>query len=140
MNSGRPCRGFTFVELVAALFILAITLVPATQFLADSMTLRRDLERDRNMVLLAIQTIEEQMSVINGAWTTAQQTGTFASQGLPNLAYEIVRSDSATDGGISDLLMAIIVQVWSDDDGDQQLDAGESVVELQTKMARSVES
>lgn len=139
MNIGRNCRGFTFVELIAAIFVLAVTLVPATQFLAKSMTLRRELERDRNMVLLAIQTIEEQMSVINGGWTTAQQTGTFASQGLPNLAYEIVRSDAATDGGISDLLMAIIVRVWSDDDGDQQIDAGESVVELQTKMARSVE-
>ncbi len=139
MNIGRHSRGFTFVELIAAIFVLAITLVPATQFLADSMTLRRDLERDRNMVLLAIQTIEEQMSVINGGWTTAQQTGTFASQGLPDLAYEIVRSDAAADGGISDLLMAIIVRVWSDDDGDQQLDAGETSVELQTKMARSVE-
>lgn len=139
MNIGRNCRGFTFVELIAAIFVLAITIVPATQFMAKSMTLRRGLEQDRNMVLLAVQTIEEQMSVVNGGWTTAQQTGTFAAQGLPNLAYEIVRSDAAMDGGIPDLLMAIIVRVWSDDNGDQLLDADERVVELQTKMARSVE-
>lgn len=135
----RRKRSFTFVELIAAITILAITIVPATQYFALSMTLRRRLERDGILVTLAIQTIEQQMAVINGGFSTTQTTGTFAAQGFPGLAYEINSTDSATQGGIPDLLMVITVRVWSDDNGDLILDAGESVVELNTKMARSIE-
>jgi prepilin-type N-terminal cleavage/methylation domain-containing protein len=132
-------RGFSFVELIAAISIMAITIVPATQYLAESMILRRRLERDGILVTLAIKTIEEQMAVINGGFTTAQTTGTFAAQGFPELGYEIVRTDAVAQGGIPDLLMAVMVRVWSDDDGDVVIDTGESVVELNTKMARSIE-
>ena len=47
MSVQRNRRSFTFVELIAAIAILAITIVPATQYLAGSMTLRRRLERRR---------------------------------------------------------------------------------------------
>ena len=139
MSVQRNRRSFTFVELIAAIAILAITLVPATQYLAGSMTLRRRLERNSVMVMLAIQTIEQQMAVINGGFTTAQETGTFAAQGQPEIAYERIRTDATAQGGIPDLLMVITVRVWSDDNGNVLLDAGESVVELHTKMARSIE-
>lgn len=140
MSVQRQRRSFTFVELVAAIVVLAICIVPATKYLADSMTLRRHLEMDRTLVLLAMQTIEEQMAVINGGFTTAQETGTFASQGLPEIAYEIVRTDAASEGGIPDLLMAIAVGVWHDENGNLTIDANEALVELYTKMARSIES
>ncbi len=140
MSLQRVRRGFTLVEVIAATAILAICIVPATKYLADSMTLRRELERERTLVILAIQTIEEQMAVINAGFTTAQQTGTFASQGFPEIAYEIVRTDQATDGGIPGLLMTIAVSIWSDDNGNLLLDSDEAVVELHTTMARSIES
>lgn len=139
MSVKRNRRSFTFVELIAAIAILAITIVPATQYLAGSMTLRRRLERNSVMVMLAIQTIEQQMAVINAGFTTAQETGTFVSQGHPEIAYERIRTDGTAQGGIPDLLMVITVRVWSDDNGNVLLDAGESVVELHTKMARSIE-
>ena len=140
MNGQRNHRSFTFVELIAAIAILGICIIPATKYLTDSMTLRRRLEQDRFLVTLAIQTIEEQMAVINGSFTTTQQTGNFAGQGMPDIAYEIIRTDAAGQGGIADLLMAITVQVWSDEDSDLVLDANEVRVELHTKMARSLES
>ena len=140
MTIRRRQRGFTFVELIAATAILAICIVPATKYLADSMTLRRHLEEERVLVMLAIQTVEEQMAVINGAFTTTDETGTFASQGLPEIAYEIVRSDAAAGGGIPNLLMAINVCVWSDENGNLVHDSNEAMVELHTKMARSIES
>ena len=133
-------RAFTFVELVAATVILAIAIVPATQYLTDSMTLRRRLERDGYMVALAIQTIEQQMAVINGGFTTTQVVDTFAAQGLPEIAYEVTRTDSTIDGGIPDLVMVITVRVWADTNANLTVDPGESVVELNTKMARSIES
>ncbi len=138
MKSRR--RGFSFVELIAATAVLAIVIVPATELLADSMALRREMERNRTMVLLAIRTVEEQMSVINAGFTTAQQFGTFASLGLPEIAYQIIRDDQTSAGGIPDTLMAITVRVWSDDDADVVHDSDETVVELHTLMARSVES
>jgi len=55
------------------------------------------------------------------------------------VAYEVVRTDAAGEGGIPNLLMVIHVRVWSDDDGDLIFDATESDVELHTKMARSIE-
>ena len=136
----RQRCGFSFVELIAATAVLAIVIVPATQLLAKSMTQRREMERRRIMTLLAIRTIEEQMSVINAGFTTAQQSSTFAALGLAEIAYEITRTDAVSAGGIPDLLMAIIVKVWFDEDGDVTLDSGETVVELRTLMARSVES
>ena len=132
-------HSFTFVELIAAMVVLAIAIVPATQYLTESMTLRRRLERDRVMVALAIQIIEDQMAVINGGFTAAQVTDTLAAQGFPELAYEITRTDATIDGGIPGLMMAISVRVWDDSDADLVFDAGESDVELHTKMARSVE-
>ena len=132
-------RGFTYVELIAAIAVLAIAIVPATQYLTESMTYRRYLERSRALGILATQTIENQMAVINGGFTTANVTGTFASQGFPEVAYKVVRTDAASEGGIPNLLMVIHVRVWSDDDGDLIFDATESDVELHTKMARSIE-
>ena len=132
-------RSFTFAELIAAIAVMAITIVPATKYLTDSMTLRRRLERDRVLLTLAIQTIEQQMAVVNGGFTTTHETGTFAAQGLADIAYEIDRTDAAGQGGIPDLLMVIAVKVWSDDDADVLHDANEASVELHTKMARSIE-
>jgi hypothetical protein len=132
-------RSFTFAELIAAIAVMAITIVPATKYLTDSMTLRRRLERDRILLTLAIRTIEQQMAVINGGFTTTHETGTFAADGFADIAYEIDRTDAAGQGGIPDLLMVIAVKVWSDDDADVLHDANEASVELHTKMARSIE-
>lgn len=140
MSLSRRHSGFTFVELIAAIALLAITIVPATQYFANSMKLRRELERDRAMVVLATQLAEAQMGAVYGSFTTADIVDTFASQGLSDVAYRISRSDSASYGGIPDTLMAIRVRVWTDDDGDLVLDANEAKVELYTKMARSVEN
>lgn len=140
MTSQRKQRSFTFVELIAATAILAICIVPATKFLADSLTMRRELEQQRTMVILAIQMIEEQMAVINGAFTTTDEKATFASQGLPTLAYRVRRRDESNKGGIPGLLMAIEVEVWEDTDGDLHRDPDEPRLKLHTKMARSVES
>ena len=140
MSVQQERRSFTLVELIAATALLAICIVPATQFLTDSMTLRRRLERDRVLVMLAIQTIERQMAVINAGFTTAQETGTFASQGMAEIAYEIVRTDALAEGGIPALLMAITARVWDDGNANLLLDSNETVVELHTKMARSIES
>ena len=134
----RPL-GFTFIELIGAITVLAIAIVPATKYLTESMTMRRRLEWDKILVRLAIQTIEEQMSVINAGFTTASQSGNFSAQGRPQVAYQVIRTDSASAGGVPGLLMAISVKVWFDLDQDQTLDAGERKVELNTKMARSIE-
>ena len=80
------------------------------------------------------------MCTAYGSFTTAYVVNTFASQGLPDVAYKIRRSDSAYYDGIPDLLMTIRVRVWTDDDGDLVHDANEAEVTLYTKMARSVEN
>ena len=119
--------------------VLAITIVPATKYLTESMATRRRLERNGVLVALAIQTIEQQMAVINGGFTTTQTSGNFSAEGFPEFAFELIRTDSTSEGGIPDLVMAVTVRVWADDDGDLMLDPDESVVEFNTKMARSVE-
>ncbi len=140
MKRLRKHSGFTFVELVASMTILAIAIVPASKYLTDSMTLRRSLEWNDVMLSNAIMTIEQQMAAVNGAFTTTKESGTLASRGFANLSYDIIRSDSSATGGIPGLLMSIKVRVWLDENNNQTLDANERVVELQTKMARSVGS
>ncbi|MCH7769298.1 MAG: hypothetical protein IH828_10290 [Nitrospinae bacterium] len=125
--------------------------LPETGFGADLQVLRADPEVVRLKVLDARDfggarlTVREfanrtgALAVINGGFTTAQESGTFASQGFPEIAYERIRTDVIAQGGIPNLLMVITVRVWADDNGNVLLDAGESVVELHTKMARSIE-
>lgn len=133
-------RAFTFVELVAAIFILGICIVPATQYLTASLTLRRGFERDRILTTLAIQTIETEMARVYGAFEIGTETGTFAASGFPDFAYQITRTDASAQGGIPGLLATISVQVWSDDDNDSVLDASEADVAFYTKVAWSFES
>lgn len=140
MSGIRHRRCFTYLELIAAIVILAITLVPASRFLTDSMTARRHLERDRILVILATQVIEEQMAAINDTFTTTDEEGTFVAQGLPEIAYRKRRRDASDQGGIPGLLMVIEVEVWEDKNGDLRRNNGETRVRLFTKMARSIES
>lgn len=139
MTRRRRHRSFSFIEVIASTTILAITIVPATQYLADSLTVRRRLERDRHMVVHAIAIIERQMAAINGGFTTANQSGSLAADGYPDLAFQIVRTDVAAAGGVPGLVMSISVKVWNDVDADLVHDAGERSVELHTLMARSLE-
>jgi len=140
MSSQRKRRCFTFLEVLAATAVLAICLIPATQYMAKSMSLRRRLEQDKIMVMLAVQTIEHHMAAINWSFSNTQETGTFASQGQTDLAYEVVSTDSAIEGGIPGHLMAISVSVWFDENSNLVHDANEAIVELNTAMARSIGS
>lgn len=138
MKKTNHYSAFTFVELIAAVFILTIVIVPATQHLADSMTMRRELEMNRMMAMLAVQSIEQQMAVINANFVTVNESGNFSAQGFPDIAYQHIRTDSYASGGIPNLLMTITVKIWHDKDNDLAQDANEPLVELNTIMARSV--
>lgn len=138
MKTNNHYSAFTFVELVAAIFILTIVIVPATKHLADSMTMRRELEVNRKMTILAVQAIEEQMTVVNNNFVFVNESGNFSLQGMPEFAYQHIRSDTYASGGIPDLLMTITVKIWHDKNNDLIQDAAEPLVELHTIMARSI--
>jgi hypothetical protein len=78
------------------------------------------------------------MAVVAATWATGTLNGDFAADGHPNIRYTVTRSDSAVSGGITNRLMSISVTSYSDDDGDDVLDATEMRTVLTTKIAKLV--
>lgn len=131
----RATRGQTLLELVVASVLLAATLAPALRLTRDAMRTDREIETAAVLNSYCISEMERHMALGAADWSTGTSSGSFASQGYPNLRYEVVRSDNPADGGIESELMAIISTVWQDVDGNGEWDAGEPRVVYATKIA-----
>ncbi|REJ69003.1 MAG: hypothetical protein DWQ31_06160 [Planctomycetota bacterium] len=140
MKTNLPIRrtrsGQTLIELVAATTMMAIAIVPGLELMRDGVRVSRELEAASAMTTLCVSKLEEHLADSAAAWTTTTTSGNFASEGYASLRYSVTRSDEASDGGITNRLMALSVTVWEDADGDTTLDAEESQVTFSTKVAR----
>ena len=71
-------------------------------------------------------------------WTDGTVTGDFAADGHANIRFTVTRSDEPASGGITNRLMNVSVTTYSDDDGDDALDAAEMRTILTTKIGKLV--
>jgi hypothetical protein len=133
-NMPRP--GQTLLELVAATTILALTLVPTLRMMRDSLRVARDTEQANQVATLAASKLEEQLALTAASWSTATIAGDFATEGFPQVRFQVVRSDNPGDGGTPGSLMAITSTVWCDHSTNGQWDPGEPRSVFATKLAR----
>jgi hypothetical protein len=126
----------SLLELVAALAILALTLVPALRLMRDGLTWSRDNETRSVLTTFCVSKMEEYLNLSAATWTTTTATGNFSAEGYPLVKFQVTRSDSGGAGGISGQLMAITVTTWNDANNDGAVTSGEASVELATKVAR----
>ena len=130
----KNSKGFTYLELLAAIVITAAALVPIMRVLPEGMTAATRVERLTRSALLA----QNKMDAIR-----SQILGTNASYGFSKDYTESATAFPAPDDDyrytVSDDQGADIkvlnVTVWFDEDGDGSQDADEESVSLDVKIA-----
>jgi len=132
----RTRGGHTLLELVMAAFVMGLVLVPALVLMRRSMELSRKLDTHNMMTTLAISKLEQHLAASAATFTEQTDSGDFTAEGHPELRFVVDRSADPADGGITDELMAVVVTVWHDEDGDQAQDADEPATSFGSKIAK----
>lgn len=125
---GLKAKGFTFVEVLAAVLILAGTIVPLIIFTADSLATSLEIERKVKSTLLAEVEMEKIKNVLRKSFDT-DFTAWSSSLGDDYLAIR-----TSTD--VSSTLKIIGVSVGYDPDKNGSLETSEIMVTLTTQYAR----
>jgi hypothetical protein len=134
----RAPKAYSLLEVVLAAGICSSALVPALALLRDSMTVANNIDTRHLLLLYGVSKMEEQLAVVAASWTTGTASGDFAADGHANIRFTVTRTDNPASGGITNRLMAVTVTVYSDDDGDDAMDAAEMRTTLTTKIGKSI--
>jgi Tfp pilus assembly protein PilV len=121
-------KGFTFVEVLASILILAGTIVPFIQYAADNLAMSMEIERRVKSTLLAEGEMEKIKNVLRKSFET-DFTYWPSSLGDSYLA-------SRTSTDVSSTLKIIGVSVGYDADKNGSLGTDEIMVTLTTQYAK----
>jgi len=127
MTKGIKTKGFTFVEVLASVLILAGTIVPLITFTADSLATSLEIERKVKSTLLAEGEMEKIKNVLRKSFET-DFTAWSSSLGDNYLA-------SRTSTDVSSTLKIIGVSVGYDTDKNGSLGTDEIIITLTTQYA-----
>jgi hypothetical protein len=134
----RARNAYSLLEVVMASAICATALVPALAFMRDGMTLAETVDARHLLLVYGVSKMEEQLAIVAATWAEGTASGDFAADGHANIRYNVSRSDAPVDGGINDRLMSVTVTTYSDDDGDDAMDAAEMRITVTTKIGKLV--
>jgi hypothetical protein len=135
----RPINAaYSLLEVVLASAICSTALVPALALLRDGMTLSSSIDKRHLLLIYGVSKMEEQMAIALADWSEGTASGDFVADGHAGIRFSAIRSDDPVSGGISNRLMSVSVTTYSDDDGDDTLDATEARTMLTTKIAKLV--
>ena len=137
MSKNRP-KAYSLLEVVMASAICATALVPALATVRDGVTLADRIDKRHLLLIYGVSKMEEQLAIVAASWTEGTISGDFAADGHANIRFSAARSDDPASGGIADRLMYVSVTTYSDDDGDDSLDADEMRTIMTTKIGRLV--
>ena len=130
MKHARPCKwnsGFTLVEVLAAVVLMAVALVPVLRALIGAQVVGTKAERTTRALVLAVQRIEE----IRGTALTSFGTDFSTSSEVLSASYLC----TVQDGQESSTLKSVRVQVGYDVDADGILGGSEVDAVLDTLIA-----
>jgi hypothetical protein len=135
----RPAaNAYSLLEVVMASAICATALVPALAFMRDGMTLATTIDTKHMLLTYGVSKMEEQLAIVAASWTEGNVAGDFAADGHANVRFNVTRSDAPASGGIDNRLMNVLVTTYSDDDGDDTMDAAEARITVTTKISKLV--
>jgi len=127
-------RGFTFLELLAAMTILTVALVPMMRIMPEGFKSSRMIERWTKAAFLAQNKMGQLRSQIlgNDSDYGFDKTDGYAGSGnfTTDPAYYYTVSDDEGSG-----IKELSVTVWFDEDGDGIQDLSEQSVRIDTKIA-----
>ncbi len=127
MMKGMKTKGFTFVEVLASVLILAGTIVPFIQYAADNLAMSMEIERRVKSTLLAEGEMEKIKNVLRKSFETDFTAWS------SNLGNNYLASRTSTDA--SSTLKIIGVSVGYDADKNGLLGIDEIMVTLTTQYA-----
>jgi len=135
-------KGFTLIEVLATLAIMAVFLTLVMTAVAGSLIISGNIEETSKCILLADRKMDEIKAKVLGVsaspgysfgWNQDYSgTGSFASPDS-SYSYTIFDPDYPVS---SDYIRDISVVVWHDEDGDGGRDSNEKSVTWDTKIAR----
>jgi hypothetical protein len=134
----RARKAYSLLEVVLAGGICATALAPALALMRDSMTVAENIDTRHLLLVYGVSKMEQQLAVVAATWTTGNASGDFAADGHANIRYTVVQTDDPASGGITGRLMSVTVTTYSDDDGDDAMDANEMRTILTTKIGKFV--
>jgi prepilin-type N-terminal cleavage/methylation domain-containing protein len=132
-------HGFSLLEVIAALMVLGLFLVPTAELMRN--VVRRDeVFRRRAELVPLVQGKQNELCQTVRASFTETKTGvdSFKAQGHPELLFQSYCLEDTSVGGIPGLLMAVRTIGWHDANNNEQVDAEETSVELWTNIARAL--
>jgi hypothetical protein len=138
MQRRRATKAYSLLEVVMASTICATALVPALAFMRDGMTLAATIDTKHMLLTYGVSKMEEQLAIVAATWIEGAVSGDFATDGHANIRFTVTRSDAPASGGIDNRLMSVTVTTYSDDDGDDTMDAAEARLTLTTKISKLV--
>ncbi len=127
-------KGFTYLEVLAAMLIMSIAIVPIIRLNAGAMTVASEIEHLTKVSFLAQNKIDEVRSRALGTNASygfgVDYTESVAAFPSPDDSYKYTVAD---DDGTN--IKVLNVTVWFDDDDDDVLDSDEESVSLDVKIA-----
>lgn len=121
-------KGFTFIEVIASVLLLAVIIVPFIQYAADNLTMSLEIERRVTSNLLAEVEMEKIKNVLRKSFET---DFTAWSSSLGNNYFA-----SRTSTDVSSTLKIVEISVGYDTDKNSSLGTDEITVTLTTKYAK----
>jgi prepilin-type N-terminal cleavage/methylation domain-containing protein len=120
--------GFTFIEVIAAMTIMAVALIPIISIFPNVFIINRQVEHVTTATFLAEKKMEEIKSQIFSDFSSSY--GEFAAFSEPHSAYKYIVTD---DEGVG--IKELSITVWYDENDDDVIDDNEDQVNLNIKMA-----
>jgi hypothetical protein len=134
----HPRPAYSLLEVVLASSICLTALVPSLALMRDGMANAAKIDTRHRLLIHGVSKMEEQLAIVAASWATGSTSGDFAADGAASIRFSATRSDSAGNGGITNRLMSVSVTVYSDDNGNATLDAGELSSTFSTKVSKLV--
>ncbi len=129
-------KGFTLIEIVISLTILAVALVPMIQMLPGGLIIRAKIERVTKITFLAQKKMEEQINLFHYDFDHDSSISfdpgptDYSSIGFPGFKFKVTVNVVVTNK-----LKSLKVTVWYDADNDDVPDSEEDLVVLDNQVA-----
>lgn len=107
-NSGGARRGFTFVEILAAMLFMAIVIPVTIEGILSANRIGQVAVRKRIAAQLADQMLTE--TLVENTWQAGELSGDFGED-FPNYAYSIHLTDWSEDSNLGLLLIEVTYMV-----------------------------
>lgn len=122
----------SYLEVMLAMVILAICIIPAARMLPTVLAGQRGLQTRFQLGLIAQEKLEAAVLELDADFSARDDTGDLAAQGHADWRYHLVVTIPPAGSGRYALATS---RAWADENGDAALDADEPQVRFDTLVA-----